>query len=553
MKARVNELITIGDGLFTKRLPIMSLWQTMADQFYPERADFTYTRSIGMEFASHLMTGRPALARRDLANSLSSMLRPRGQPWFHPRTQNEAVNKDAQSLQWLDWAGDQMRRLMYDNKSGFVRSTKEGDNDFAAFGQAVLTAEANQDLDGLHYRCHHLKDVCWQENVDLEIDTVHHKWKLQTRWMCQRFPKTVSQKVKDADKTEPFKEWNVRRIIMPADEYDLEYSSKGRKKLKFVSLYVDVDNETVLEEVPYFDSPYIIPRWQTVSGSQYAYSPATVIAISDARMLQQITLTLLEAGQKSVDPPMIAQGEMIQGGINTYAGGVTWVDSEYDEKMGEVLRPINIDRGGFQWANDREQKITEMIKEAFYLNMISLPDTGGDMTAYETQKRVEEYTRRALPLFEPMEVEYNGALCDKTFALALRYNVFGNMADLPAALRGQDIRFNFESPLQQASGRANAQAFQQSAQLLQLAVQIDPTVRRDLDVDQAFRDAITGTGAPSNWLVSKEQASALKQQDAQNAQAQQAAQQAMQTVDHGAQIAGKIGDAAQSLQAGGVV
>ena len=100
MKARVNELITIGDGLFTKRLPIMSLWQTMADQFYPERADFTYTRSIGMEFASHLMTGRPALARRDLANSLSSMLRPRGQPWFHPRTQNEAVNKDAQSLQW---------------------------------------------------------------------------------------------------------------------------------------------------------------------------------------------------------------------------------------------------------------------------------------------------------------------------------------------------------------------------------------------------------------------------------------------------------------------
>jgi hypothetical protein len=70
----------------------------------------------------------------------------------------------------------------------------------------------------------------------------------------------------------------------------------------------------------------------TVSGSAYAYSPATVVALPDARLLQQITLTLLEAGQKAVDPPWKATSEAIQGGVNSFAGGITWVDPEYDER-----------------------------------------------------------------------------------------------------------------------------------------------------------------------------------------------------------------------------
>lgn len=526
----------------------------MAEQFYPERADFTSIRSIGTEFASHLMTGQPVLARRDLANSLSSMLRPRGQAWFHPRTQNERVNKDATARFWLDWAGDQMRKVMYDNHSGFVRATKEGDNDFATFGQGVLTLELNQDLDGLHYRCHHLRDVAWAENEHLEVDTVHHKMKLAARNIKRKFPKTCPTKITDQIAKQPLLEHEIRRIVLPSDEYDLTWKG-GRNRPKFVSIYLSCEHDTILEEVHVRENPYIIPRWQTVSGSQYAYSPATVIAISDARMLQQMTLTLLEAGQKAVDPPLIAKGELINGGVNTFPGGITWVDPDYDERTGEALRQLGIgDRNNFGWANDREAKIVELIKEAFYLNMISLPDVGGEkMTAYETQKRVEEYIRRALPLFEPMEVEYNGALCDRTFELLLRYNVFGSMKDLPQALRGQDIRFVFESPIQAAANRQNSQAFAEAANLLGLAAGIDPTVRYSFSTDQAFRDAVEGTGAPANWLVPKEVADQAKQDEAEQQAAMQELQAGVGMMGQGAEVAAKIGDAAQSLQAGGVM
>jgi hypothetical protein len=261
-----------------------------------------------------------------------------------------------------------------------------------------------------------------------------------------------------------------------------------------------------------------------------------------------MTLTLLEAGEKIVDPPMIAVGEHVSGGINTWAGGVTYVDADYDERTGEVLRPMATDARGLQWGTDREMRVQEMITRAFYLNQIHLPDVSGEMTAYETQKRVEEYIRNALPLFEPMEVEYNGALCDTTFEMLQDLNAFKFLyVDMPEILSDQEIRFSFESPLQAAQSRANSAAFQQTAQVLATAAQLDPNIAHVVDLDKATRDAIEGTGAPADWLVPKEQADQAKQQAAA-AQAQQAQDaELIGQLGAGAEIAGKAGGAMQSI------
>lgn len=555
MKQRVKDLRDQGDKLFTKRLPLISLWQTTAENFYPERGDFTRpNRSIGEEFASHLMTGRPVLARRDLANSLSSILRPTSQPWFFARTDNEDINETQAAQQWLDMASQRMRRVMYDKKAQFVRATKQGDNDFAAFGQCIIKVDFNRNFDGLLYRTRHLRDVAWQENAELEIDTVHDKWKLDVRSLVKLFPKTVAPQVSRLVDKEPFREIDCRCIVIPADEYDL----KKTRGMPFVQLYVDIENDVILEEIPAAELDYVIPRWVTVSGSQYAYSPATVIALPDARMLQQMGLTLLEAGQKAVDPPLVAKGEAIAGAVNTFAGGTTWVDPDYDENDGEALRVLEgTEQHNFQFGIEREQKIEQFIAEAFYLNQIRFPDVGGpEKTAYQVQQEVEEYLRRARPLFEPMETEYNGGLCEKTFSKMLRAGAFGSPQDMPPVLAGQNVRFQFESPLQGAADRAKASAFQQASQLLATAMQIDENVRYDFDVDTAFRDALAATGAPPKWIVPEQQAAMAKQQ-AQQVQAAQAQQQA---VAGAADTVGKVADAAhrgtnaaQAMQQAGIM
>jgi hypothetical protein len=550
MKAAVTKLIERGEHLFSKRSGWISALQEISEHFYPERADFTTQRYGSSMFdTTGLMTSVPALIRRDLGNTLSAMLRPRGQEWFRIRTSDDEINEDPTAKKWLDWATDRQRKIIYDKRARFVRATKEGDHDFATFGQCVLSIDVNDDRDGLLYRTWHLRDVAWMENASLEIDTVFRKWKPQARNLITLFPKTVDQKVRELADKEPFKEVKCYHIVLPSEEWSLSDEKwKGRKDFPFVSLYIDCDNQTVLEEVPRRRLGYIIPRWQTVSGSQYAHGPAYV-AIADARLLQQMTLTLLEAGQKSVDPPMIAVGEMIQGGVNTYAGGVTWVDADYDERLGEVLRPMTVDKSGLNWGTEEAMRIEQILSRAFYLDQIKMPQFGEVRTATEMRMVYEQWVRSALPLFEPIETEYNSAVCDETFQLALENGAFGSPMDIPPMLRGQEIRFEFDSPLQSSVKRANAQAFLESAQLLATAAQLDPNAVHVFNARQAVRDALDGAGAPSDWMNTEEEAAAIT--DA----AQQAQQEEMMTsqIAQGAEIANQVGQAGQSLAQAGMV
>lgn len=551
MKTAVQKLIERAGNVFSKRSGLTSSWQELAENFYPERADFT-TQRVGSSMfdSTGLMTSVPSLIRRDLGNTLSAMLRPRGQEWFRIRTSDDDINEDPAAKKWLDWATDRQRKVIYDKRARFVRATKEGDHDFATFGQCVLSIDVNEERDGLLYRTWHLRDVAWMENASLEIDTVFRKWKPQARNLVQLFPKKVDPKVKELAEKEPFKEIKCLHVVLPSDEWEIsDEQFKKRTGFPFVSLYIDCDNQTVLEEVPRRRLGYIIPRWQTVSGSQYAHGPAYV-ALADARLLQQMTLTLLEAGQKSVDPPMIAVGEMIQGGVNTYAGGVTWVDADYDERLGEVLRPMTVDKTGLNWGTDEAMRVEQIITRAFYLDQVRMPQFDGQpRTATELRMVYEQWVRSALPLFEPMETEYNSAVCDETFQLALENGAFGSPMDIPAMLRGQEIRFEFDSPLQGAVKRANSQAFLESAQLLATAVQLDPNAVHVFNTRQAIRDALDGAGAPSDWFNTEEEANAII--DA----AQQAAEEEMMTtqIAQGAEIANQVGQAGQSLAAAGMM
>lgn len=541
MRARVTELREAGDKLFSARGSLMSLWQEVGDHFYPERAHFTRSYVEGEEFAPHLMTGYPALIRRELANAISSMLRPRGKPWFQARTDNDSINNDAASRAFLDRISDRMRRIMYARKAKLLRAVNQGDHDWATFGQCAISLDIDRAEGGLIYRSHHLRDCVWAENSKLEIDTVHRKQKLQARQIVRLF-KDVHKTVGDAAEKEPFREFEVREIVLPAEEYDL--ARKARHP--FVCIYIDTANQHILEETPIPVFKYLIPRWVTVSGSQYAHSPATMIALPDARLLQRITLTLLEAGEKAVDPPLKGVQEAVQGPVNAYAGGVTWVDAQYDERSGAAFERLydGNAQGDLGWGVDREQRVAELISKAFFLDKVQVPFIEGDMTATEYRGRMQEYIRQALPLFEPMEVEYNGGLCELTFQTIEAYSGFGPLwQEMPRTLAGKEINWQFDSPLQEANEREKANAFVESAQLLKIAAEIDPLAVHDYDVRTAFRDALMGSGAPAEWTVDKDEA------DEARAAAQQA-QQALQAATMAAQAAGMAGEAAQNVGAG---
>ena len=505
MDQRYKEVVEQGEALFSKRTALMSYWQEVADNFYPERADFTFIRHTGAEFAAHLMTSYPIMVRRDLGNAFGSMLR--RDEWFKLKVAREEY-EDHDAKKWLEAATRLQRRAMYDRRSQFTRATAEADQDYAAFGQAVISVEANLKNPSLLYRCWHLKDVAWSEGYDGQIDGVYRKWTPTLRHLVQLFgEEALHPKHKAVYARKPMTDVRCMHAVVPGERYGDRYP--------WVSVYLDCENQHVMRFEPMNHQMYVIPRWQTVSGSQYAYSPATVAALPDSRLIQSMTEVLLSAGEKAVDPPMIAVQEAIRSDVNIRRGGITWVDSEYDERLGEVLRPMSQDKSSLPFGFEMQDRIRADIASAFYLNKLTLPIMAGDMTATEVSQRVEEYIRQSIPLFEPMEMEYNGQICDRTFEILMQNGAF---TDVPRSLQGQEVVFGFESPIRSADDRKKGNRFREAIELTTIGANIDPTLSANIDFHTALRDSLTGIGVSAEWMRNEDQVKASIQQAAQMAQ-----------------------------------
>lgn len=541
MDDRIKTLQQHSDDLYQKRWNLMSVWQEMADNFYPQRADFTTLRNVGRDFAALLSTSYPLMVREELGNQFSTMLRPNDQPWFSASTSRED-KIDNEGKRWLEWATNIQRRAMYDRVTQIVRATKEGDHDFATFGQCVISNEINRNSNSFLYRCWHLRDVVWAETYDGRCLPVYRKWAPPVCELNQYFKGKLSAAAMEQLKKSPYDIWRARHAIVDASEYE---SPAGKKwKTPYVSIWWEENDGHILEEIGTYNRFYIIPRWSTVSGSQYAYSPSVVAAMPDARLIQSMTLVLLEAGEKATNPPLVAVQEAIRSDVQVFAGGITWVDAEYDERTGEALRPMNLDYHGIPTGVNMREDIKKTLSDAFYLNKIQLPPIDKEMTAYETGQRIQQYIRNALPLFEPMEMEYNSALCEQTFDLGMRAGLFGDPRNIPASIRGLDIRFTFESPLHKAIEKQKGPTFLEAGEYLDKAIAVDPTVVHTIDIKTALRDVLDGIGAPAKWINSIQKAQELDDAAAK----QQQIQQTLATVNAGADTAKKIADAGQALQ-----
>lgn len=544
--SRVRELIKIAKGQFDNRGNLLSYWQELAEHFYPERADFTLKRFLGDDLETGLMTSTPVLARRELGNMISTVLRP-PTPWNKLVVDDETINEQHDNRAWLEWATRVQRKAMYDPAAQFIRATKEGDHDWVTFGNAVISIDVNYETTSLLYRSWHLRDCAWSESVGGDVDTMNLKWKPTIRQLAQKFPKTIDQRLLTRKKDDPECKIHCLRIVCPREDWDTSEGRKANPGAKWMSFYIDEENETLLEDVAVNYFNFVVPRWARISGTPYAWSQATGPGLADARTLQAVTRILLEAGEKAVDPPMIATMEAVRSDVNIMAGGITWVDIEYDEKLGEALRPLSQNLNipaGIELAD----RLVQANANGMFLNKLNLPDLG-DMTAYEVRKRIEQMVRQTMPLFEPASQDYNAPMCERTFEILMHLKTFGPAESIPDGLRGKDIRFTFTSPLTDLEDEGNAQKALQGAQILQTITTLDPAQRARVNVDKIAPAALKGAGWPEDWLNDQKAVDAQREQDAQT----QAAEQAAGALAAGAPAAKDAATAAATLSQAGLL
>lgn len=515
----VTDTIHAGDRLFSKRESLLSFWQDAAEHFAPDLADFTGALSLGTDYASGVMTSYPLLVYRDLTDQLGAMLRPSAKDAAQMYV--EGLD-DHEGKAWLEWATKMLRRKMQDRAAQYTVAAKSGERFFTLCGQGVLTVDRRPDRSGLLFRAWHPRDTVWTDDLAGAVECVHRNWKPTAHQLARTFgEKKLHEKVRDCLRPgkDPYAEICVRHVIVPADMYHGE----DNFRTPYVSIYIDVDNEHIIEAAGQRTHPYVIPRWLRDHRTQYATSPAVTCALPEARMLQSMAFTLIEAGEKYSNPPLLAtSGAIIRDDIDPRAGGITWVEQDYDERTGRALQPLQQDKSGLPLGLELQQRSEEILRKAFYADKLQLPQRGGPQeTAYEVGQRVQQYIRDALPLIEPVEIEFNGGVWERAFSVMLDDGEFGPPDSIPPSLRGADIEFKFASPLREQVDRAKGRIFLEGVQYLQAGAALDPAVANIPDAVKTMRDVLSATGWEADWMRSPESVQAAADDQAQQAQAQQ--------------------------------
>lgn len=522
---RDQQVIQRCNAAFAKKGSLDSFWQDVALNHYPERADFT-TQNLGEDMTSTLYSSEPILFRREFGNFLGSILRPKGRDWFGVAPTSSLLKNRVEVKQYLTPRAQDMRSILYSRRSNYTRAMSVADHDYATFGNAVGSVQETKDGTGLMFRTWHLRDCAWLQNDDAQVDTLFRKFSPTVRDLCakQKSGWTIDDKVTEARAKEPDKVVNCVHVEMPLIDYD--YSIK-RPKFDWVSLYYDLDNKCLLsfKMVPEFD--YFVDRWFLIDGSPYAVSPCVICSMPDARSLQTMTWSLIEAGEKAVEPPMAAVEEAIHGGVNISAASITWLDKNYDERTGAAIRTLEMG-GNPQFGEVLHQGIKGNLNAAWFLNKLFMPQTN-EKTAYEANRLHEEFLRAMHPIIEPAEAERNGNHLEVVFNKTLRMGLWGDPSEMPKALRGQDIEFTYDNPMEDAKKQESTFAYKAAAEINAIARETDPSVVAQFNHKKAYRDAIAGV-APPDWLLTEDEAEeAVGDAAEQETMDQAAGQMAMMT------------------------
>ena len=413
------------------------------------------------------------------------------------RARDSERNEDDDARRWFELAEERMMAAIYARRARFIQRSGEVDNDLVTFGTGVLFIGEARELDALSFRSLHLKDVALAENADGDIDTVFVSLCRTARQAAQAWgADNLGEKTQEALRQGGNREQKISFLHAVQPRADRDPRRRLARHLPFASTLIDVESEHIVAGSGFHEFPYAVPRWETAADEVYGRAPA-MLALADARTLQQMGKTLLVAGQKAVDPPFYAFDDAVIGTPRTFPGGITYIDAQAATGAGMApFGPLNMG-ANIPLGREMQNDVRDQIWQAFFRNVLALPVAGPQMTATEILERKEEFIRTIGPVFGQLEADYIGAVVERVFNLLMRA---GALPEPPDILRGAEIQFDFVSPVQRARKQIEAAGAARAIELLAPFVNAEPQIMDRFDGD-AIAEAVPEIfGTPLKWL-----------------------------------------------------
>ena len=504
--AQVQELLKEHSRLAGRRAPVEGEWQEIADRCWPARADIQRTGSPTARRYEQLYDSISQLALSRFAAVLEHVLTPHEETWHElgpsVRTPSFAAARYLEDLR------DQLFEVRYRPDAGFSAALFEAYLSLGCFGAGCVYVD---DLPGkgIGYRAIPMPELFIGEDARGRVDRVHRAYRLtvdQARGAFGALPSTLAAR-KEHDELE------LLHVVRPRQDSDP--SRPGAAHLPWASFHILRNPATVLRVSGYRGLPYIVARYMQTSGNPYGVGPAR-LALADIKVVNKIGKTLLNAANRSVEPPLLAADHNLPPPILTpNAINAGWLGPDGRP----LLQPLQAGQRleiGEEMARQRRDAVSAAFLGDFFKTLVQNPS----MTATQVMQLAGERAAQLSPFVGRMQMELLGPLIEREVELLA---AAGALPKLPSELEahGGAYAIKYRSPFTRAQTAQEGAAILRTIEGIAPLAQIDPTVMDVFDPEAVARRLAEVNGVPASVLRSPDAMKALAERRAQQQQAEQ--------------------------------
>ena len=514
-----------------------SHWEEIAERVLTRSSEFIGEREPGDKRNSKLYDATAALALERFSSAVESLLTPRGAKWHTLRATNPVIDQDDDVRAWFQQVEKTLFSYRYSPRANFASQMHECYMSLGAFGTAALFVDEAVSR-GMKYRAVHLSDIFIAEDENGAIDTVFRRCEMTARQALRMFADgNLSTDLKKLANEKPDERVKFLHVVMPRIDRDPERID--RKNLPFMSAYFEIKTKNLIEEGGFLQLPYIMSRYVTGPRETYGRSPAMTV-LPEIKMINEMSKTVIRAGQKVVDPPLLVADDGVIFPVNTTPGGTTFarLDGRSQAPIQPLFTGARVDIG-FEMMEQRRR----VINDAFLVTLFQILVETPSMTATEVLQRAQEKGALLAPTVGRQQSETLGPLIEREVAILDEQGVLPPAPQILIEAQGE-YEIEYVSPLSRAMKAEEGIGILRTLEMVQPIAANDPSVMDNFDFDEITRTLADTNGAPRNILRRQEDIESMRQQRNQA----QALQTGLAAAPQAADAALKVSQIAESAQ-----
>lgn len=550
-----QKLELLRSELENERVSFLPHWRDLGDFILPRRPRFEITdTNQGDKRNQKIIDNTATLAAGTLRAGMMGGVTSPARPWFKLGTEQRDLDENVEVKRWLD----EVTEIM---SSSFLRSNLYNIlpivyGDLGVFGTAAMYIEEDFSGDVLRAASMPIGSYMIAKDEKGRVDTFYREFRMTVRQLVERFGKrddngnviwdNFTNHVKYLYEAEQMETWiDIAHVVMPNPDHDPDRLESKFKKY-YASYYErgnigtgtsyiqSFEQDLYLEESGFDMFPVLAPRWETTGEDVYATSCPGMTALGDIKQLQLGERRIMQAVEKTINPPMVGPTSLKNSKVSILPGDTTYVDIQ----SMQGFRPAHEVRFPINEMELKQQQVRERINRSFFADLFLMLANSDrrQITAREIEERHEEKLLALGPVLEQLNQDLLDPLIDLVFEFHLRQNL---IPEPPEELQGLPLKVEYVSIMAQAQKLIGVSSLDRFLQSVGGIAQFDPNVLHKLDTNQMVDEYAKILSAPPKAVRSDEEANARIAAQQQQQQAMQRAQM----LEQGSKAAKNLSDA----------